>query len=70
MDPVRALGYGFAVQTAGLAYPLLLTGRFGMDDINKRNEKFGMVENRHRYMVFVTLILTMIILRGGRGRSD
>lgn len=66
MDPVHAFGYGFAVQTVGLAYPFLMNvlRRHGTNDTVNERKGLGMVEDRHCYVVVCSLILTVMMLQG------
>jgi hypothetical protein len=62
VDVVRALGHGFVVLTAGLVVPFYVNEKyFGTSDLSKRNEKYGMVQERHRYMLMGSTILTVLI---------
>jgi hypothetical protein len=65
VDTARALGYGFLLLMAGLISPFFAgEDHFGTNDIGQRNEKYGMVQQRHRFMLLGAVILTVLMLRG------
>jgi hypothetical protein len=65
IDAVRAMGYGFVALTAGLLAPFFVNAKhLGTTDVGQKDEKYAMVQKRHRYMLLGAVTLTMLMLRG------